>query len=338
MTRPDYAREVRYALRDPERLCAALGLAKGASRQASGLLVCCPSHGDRTPSCSVTTGPDGTIRVRCFACDFAGDALHLVALVNGWSTSIPDQFRDTLAEGARIAGALQLEAEILDGRPRADRQRFEAPEPIPPPEYPDAEEVAALWRDAVHPAEDVEASGYLVGRHLDPVLVGDLGLARVVRGELPEWARYGARTWLETGHRLIVRAFDASGLARGVRAIRVRDGESPKRLPPKGRKAAGLALLNRAAHAMVRRKETPARVVLVEGEPDWITRSTLNDEPVIGLVSGSWNDVFAAAIPEGCRVVIRTHEDEAGEKYARQVVASLAGKDCVIRRSASEAA
>ena len=42
MTQADHAREIKLALRDPVRLCSALGLAKGATRQAGGLMICCP--------------------------------------------------------------------------------------------------------------------------------------------------------------------------------------------------------------------------------------------------------------------------------------------------------
>lgn len=335
--RPDYAREVRSALTDAAKLCAGLGLAKGALPQASGLLICCPVHGDRTPSCSVTRGPDGTVRVRCFACDFSADALGLIAHVQGLSTRDADGFREVLAEGARLAGMLQLEAEIRDGKPRQDRPKVEAPQAGPPPSYPDRDELAALWMGGTHPAEDPEASRYLVGRMLDPQLVGDRELARVVVPPLPVWAQYGRRTWAETGHRLIVRAMDSNGRTRSVRAIQVRTSDPPKRLPPKGRKAAGLVLANHAAQKMLRGEVRP-RVVIVEGEPDFLQWSTLTEDPVIGLVAGSWGDDFAKKIPRGSRVAIRTHEDMAGEKYAAQVVASLAGRECVIRRSSTEAA
>lgn len=68
---------------DPERLTSALKLREGAQRQKDGWLVRCqsPSHRDSTPSLSVTKGPDGTTRYRCFGCGISGDAFALVALV-----------------------------------------------------------------------------------------------------------------------------------------------------------------------------------------------------------------------------------------------------------------
>ena len=80
MTSSDVA-EVRARLADPKAVVTALGLERGATRHPRGLMVCCPSHGDRTPSCSVRVGRDGTIQVKCFACDFAGDVFAIVAAV-----------------------------------------------------------------------------------------------------------------------------------------------------------------------------------------------------------------------------------------------------------------
>ncbi len=336
MTRPDHAREVRAALSDPVKLCVGLGLEKGAQRQSGGLLVCCPVHGERNPSCSVTRGPDGTVRVKCFACDFRGDALTLIAVVEGLSTREADGFREVLAEGARLAGAYTLEAEIRDGRPVPNRERVKAPEPRPEPEYPPQGEVRELWENATAPTEDREASGYLVFRRIDPELVAARRLARVIGPTLPRWASYRHRSWAETGHRLIVRAVDAHGKVRSVRAMRVRDADSPKRLPPAGHKAAELALANEAAWRMLR-GEAFLRVVIVEGEPDWLVWSTRIDDPVLGILSGTWTQRFALAIPKRAQVVIRTHNDDAGDRYAQAVIDSLDGR-CDLRRSSPEAA
>jgi hypothetical protein len=327
--RPDYAREVRNALTDPAKLAVGLGLAKGMLRHGAGVSVCCPVHAERRPSCSITLGPDGTARFRCFGCDASGDALTLIAAVRGLSLRSADDFRQVLAEGAAIAGHLTLEAEILDGQRRADRAPIARPEPVPEAPYPDAGEVAELWRLAGAVTGDREVSGYLVRRRLDPELVAARQLARVLPADgLPEWARYGSRTWNETGHRMICRVFDAVARVQSVRACRVIDGDTPKRLPPKGRRATGLVLANRAAFGMLRGR-TCERVLVAEGEPDWLTLATINDEAiaVLGITSGSWTDELAARIPEGSDVVIYTDRDEQGERYAAKIVASL-GEKC----------
>jgi len=99
----DDALRLRRALFDPRKLCAALGLLSGAKPQARGLLVHCPWHAEKHASCSVTLGQDGTVRVHCFTCLESGDALTLIARVRELDGKT--QFREVLAEAARIAGS-----------------------------------------------------------------------------------------------------------------------------------------------------------------------------------------------------------------------------------------
>lgn len=99
----DGALRLRRALVDAPKLCAALGLSKGARVQARGLLVLCPWHPEKHASCSVTLGQDGTVRVHCFTCQASCDALALVARVR--DLDVETQFRDVLAEAARIVGS-----------------------------------------------------------------------------------------------------------------------------------------------------------------------------------------------------------------------------------------
>jgi hypothetical protein len=331
----DHAREVRNALVDPAKLCTALDLSKGAKRQYAGVLICCPVHGERNPSCSVSLGRDGTIRVRCFACDFSGDALTLIANVRGENLRDRDGFRNVLAEGAEIAGLLALEAEIRDGRARPDRQRVPPPPPRDEVEYPEQSEIIDLWRRAMLPGDDADACRYLVGRKIDPDNVGARGLARVLVGPLPQWARYRGRSWIETGHRLFVRCFDVRGHWFGVRSIQILNSDPPKRLPPAGRRAAELVLANGAAYDMLVGKSRPARIVIAEGEPDWLTHA--DDQPnevaVIGITSGSWTAAFAERLPRGAEVMIRTHADEQGERYAAKIAESI-GERCETWRAA----
>lgn len=330
--RPDHAREVRNALHDPRKLCHGLGLLKGAEEQAGGALtILCPHHQERTPSCSVSKGDDGTIRVRCFGCDWSGDALTLIAEVRGWS--LQTQFRDILAEGAHLAGELQLEVEIRGDseRPAEQRKPVAPPPPATPKEYPPIAEAQGLWDASLPVVADAEAAAMLQSRAIDPAVAGERRLARVLAAgsTLPRWARYRgkadhARTWIETGHRILIRMWDSGGHLRSVRAWRVGDDESPKRLPPSGHRATEIVMANaEAVEILSGRCDAPARVVIVEGEPDWMTHAVRTTYAVIGLVSGAWTQGFADRIPIGSEVVIRTHHDQAGEKYAKQVFESL---------------
>jgi hypothetical protein len=209
----------------------------------------------------------------------------------------------------------------------------------PPPErcYPERNELDRLWSACTPVAEDDAVSAELTRRGLDPAHVGRLQLARVIPPDhsLPTWARYQGRTWNGTGHRMLVRAWDSYGAFRSVRAWRVVPGETPKRLPPAGRKAAELVLANRVGVEMLRGNPAGSRVIITEGEPDWCVWSAENPlEPVIGVGSGSWTEAFAARIPYGAEVTIRTHEDAAGEKYAQAIIKTLSARAGELKRLA----
>jgi hypothetical protein len=252
--------------------------------------------------------------------------LTAVALVHGQPRSA---FRETLLVAAQLAGLHGIVDELRDGKPAPDRP---APKPLPPPEppreYPAVAEVRDLWERALPVTEDVATSGYLVRRRLDPELVHARRLARVLRSPLPAWGVYGRRSWLETGHRMVCRVFDAWGRFRSVRVCRVTDGDTPKRLPPKDCRAAELVLANRAAWAMLR-GDNPGRILIAEGESDWMTLATVHaeDVPVLGIGSGSWTSDFAAAIPRNADVYIYTDPDPAGDRYAAKIIESL-GEKC----------
>lgn len=119
------AAEIRRALKHPGQLCAALGVDRGGRRQASGLTILCPFHEEQTPSCSVTLGSDGTVRIHCFGCQASGDALTLVAAARGLDLST--QFARVLEEAASLAGLEpSARAEVVLEPARADPPDYTA--------------------------------------------------------------------------------------------------------------------------------------------------------------------------------------------------------------------
>lgn len=337
--RPDHAREVRYALTDAYALCERLGLLAGPGsfkRQAAGVIIRCPAHQERTPSCSVRRGPDGTIAWKCHGCDASGDALTLIATVH--ALSLRSDFRQVLQVGAEIAGLWAVVQELESGERLLERP---PPRPAPPPEpertYPPADEVAALWAAANPVTDDAEVASWLEGRCLDPALVAGDDVARALprTARLPRWAAYQRAPWTETGHRLVVPMRDRLGVVRSVRAGRVVDGDSPKRLPPGGHKATDLVMACPIGTAMLEGTAAPPEVVIVEGEPDfltWVTRSPARPTARIGIVSGSWSLAMAQRIPTGTVVWIRTDHDAAGERYAAALTQTLRWSGCFVRR------
>ncbi len=318
----DAARTIRYALTDPYALVSKLRLTQKAKRQPRGVIICCPAHPDRNPSCSVSLGPDGTIRVRCFSCGWTADAIGLVAKAHRLSTRGRD-FPAALAIAADAAGLLQLASELSNGKPTTKLPDVPKPRVLAPTAYPDPKLIRHVWAQAGPIAQDPSVFSYLQ-RILkrDPSNLPARALPTTA--ELPRWAAYAGRSWLSTGHRLLVPTFDSNGVWRSLRARRV-DGDqnTPKCLPPAGHRAEGLALANKPAVLMLRGRLAPDRIVISEGETDWLTWASRNEYPVLSLLSGTWNQNFADRIPDGCTVVIRTDPDEAGERYRQLVGRSL---------------
>lgn len=334
------AAEVRAQLTDPRELCAKLGLLEGykPGRQAGGgLLIRCPAHNEHTPSCSVRRGRDGTIAVQCFGCGFTGDALSLVAIARG--LDLRADFPAVLGEAARLAGV------ALDtGRPAEPHLA-----PTPAFNYPDTAEVAALWASAGPISTDDQAAAYLAGRAIDPGAVDLYQLARVLpaAASAPPWARCRGIPWPRS-HRLILPVVDHLGAVRSLRAWRLSpqgpEDDTPKRVAPAGKALAGLLLACPTARRMLATGQAPSwateaaplDVLITEGEPDFLTWaarvSDANEAPpaVLGVVAGAWCEAIADRIPDGSRVIIRTHQDPSGDRYAVEIRGSLTGRALTI--------
>ena len=121
------------------------------------------------------------------------------------------------------------------------------------------------------------------------------------------------------------------------------DRKLEKSLASRG-SAAGLVLADPIGLALLRgaREDEGMRwsglVVFAEGEPDMWAYATKagrckNGETyaVFGIEAGSWTAEHAERIPDGARVLLETHDDAAGDRYADQIAATLAGR-CTIKR------
>ena len=281
MLRPDHAAEVRRALASVADVCAYLGIEKSKTEHGKWI---CPQHGGGSLSLRVK---GGTIQARCFGCDFAGDALSLIAAARG--LDVQRDFPEVLLEGARIGGLWPLVDELEKGREGGTVSRAALPvqRSTPAPRakplehveevlYPDVGAVAALWAASSAVQDDAEVCVLLEGRALSPAEVDTFALARVLPPSptpLPRWAGFkSGRSWRDAGYRLIVPLYDASGTMRSFRAWRVGEGEGPKRVLPTGCKSAGLvfacpfavALLEAGSH--VAGMPSKLRLVIAEGD------------------------------------------------------------------------
>jgi len=236
---------------------------------------------------------------------------------------------------------------------------------------PPASEVVELWDACDDVYDDGEVSAWLAYRGLDPVNVSDLDLARALppTGSLPAWARCGGRSW-SAGWRCIFPVYDATGALASLRArwchLLAREDAPAEQLdrPPayfpavKSAAAAagpgsasGLVLADGLLCQLLRTGErpqwwpeaTPLRIVVVEGEPDFLTWAARHGDAaetapaVLGLWSGAWTSALAARIPTGSRILLRTDLDASGHQYATRVARDLADR-CELRRLSPEAA
>ena len=341
---PDDASEIRARLVDVARVCRGLGLCDGYSpgrQSGGGLLIRCPAHKDKTPSCSVRI-VNGTIGVKCQACGFGGNVLHLIAAAH--DLDVKRDFRQVLAIGAELAG---YQLARPGERPLAPLPPRPAPVVVEVPRtYPPVGEVEAVWALARPVVADAEASAYLEGRALNLSLVDLYDLARVIPHgvDLPAWAAIGEkpRPWSRAGYRLIVPVYDATGAMRSLRAWTFAAARA-KRIAPTGHTTAGLVMADMVAREVLRTGAVPAYldapmiVVVTEGEPDFLSWagsvSDANETPpaVFGVVNSAWSAEVAARIPDGSRVALRTHLDQSGHKYANEAIRTL-GRRCELHR------
>lgn len=302
------------ALRDP----ALLGLV-GLRRTPTGWVARCPLHDDHTPSLSFTDRADRTTWY-CFGACGGGDMLDLLARMRG--LSVNSDFSKVLDLAEAIAGGGAISSRSgLDAR-RAPKQA----DRLPPP----AAELTALYDHGVPVSDDLACAAWLASRRLDAATIVDRDLARALptRGEVPGWAR----GWPASGHRLLVRTFDARGEIVSLQARSIL-GRQPKALWPSGHRASGI-FADELARSILRDgppKWWRARSVHVaEGIPDFLSFATCfgdaaaeDAQAVIGMVGGTWSQAIADRLRVGLSIRIHTHADAAGTRYRGEIRRSL---------------
>ncbi|MFH2053329.1 MAG: hypothetical protein ABIK96_12770 [bacterium] len=236
-------------------------------------------------------------------------------------------------------------------RPAAPTRTHADPSPARPPH----QEVAALWA-ASQPVNDApETTAWFANRfgHAAACSLQQADLWDIVRVipaglRLPRWARSQGGPWTHSGHRIVFRLWDHKGQAVSLRARAIDGATAPKSLAPAGYSVKSLALADPLAQQLLSGVcptwWQPRQVLVAEGEPDWLLwalRQRESDEQgpaVLGIESGAWSPQIAARIPTGSSVVIRTHHDEPGRRYAQQIAASLQGRCRIFRSGAGEEA
>ena len=198
---------------------------------------------------------------------------------------------------------------------------------------PPRREVINFWSLATALTLSRMARRWAQRRGLDPETLEELDLVRVLpnRKCAPPWMK-GAQTGC-----VQLQLFDSEGEEASVR---LRNPKRPGyRGVPKGYSTKGLVMANEEARAMLRGELVPERVIVVEGEIDFLTVAMLAKDlniAVIGISSGSWTAGIASRIPSRTLVQVWTDHDAAGQRYAEKVARTLHPRCLVVRSLARE--
>lgn len=317
--RDDWFAEARSSGVPVATVAEALGLRVLRGRRIDPCPACRRSD-PREPSVSAAAG--NGLGWRCHACDASGDALGLAALVLV-GTEHPSgadwgRVRDWYAAHGWCSAAGARSAPWTPP-PIAAR-------PVEEVAYPDGAELRTLLRGC-RPIDAVaEVAEWCRGRGL---------VGRVPAAVLPDVARWpGWWPWGRRPWRLVVSMVDASGTIRGMHGRATEPHDGPKTRWPYRCRASGLLFADPVvARPMLRGEAAPRRVIVCEGMTDYLAAACRapGDVAVLGASSGGFGALRGVKIPNGATVVIATDDDKAGDAYAAEIRAALAGREITLK-------
>src|SRR5205823_14379369 len=103
----------------------------------------------------------------------------------------------------------------------------------------------------------------------------------------------------------------------------------------------GLAMAPASARALPRSGRAPdARpwptVTVAGGAVDFLEWATSYRDPapaVLGMIPGTWTSDMAGRIPDGYRIIVRTHENPIAQRYAERITEMLGTRCNVVVRT-----
>lgn len=190
-------------------------------------------------------------------------------------------------------------------------------------ELPPVADVANFWSGCLPIETGSPEWRYLAARYRRSDFVIDPSLARA----LPEYAFEAPPIvgWKRSRRTLILPLYDADGALRNVIGRSI--GAAPRI------KSMSLIGYSRQGLSMIRPGD-PKHIVVAEGEIDFLAWSLFGEgnPTVVGIFAGSGTD-WTRNVNRGAEVLISTDPDDAGEKYAKQIVENWKGPACKILRA-----
>jgi hypothetical protein len=310
-----------------DEIARVLGLRQGRSNDLSP----CPRCGATQRGRSDKRGPIGMTADRmgwcCHRCDAKGSAASLFQMITG-----------------KALNAFQSSDKTNLAALESVNQRTKAPRPP-------VDEVMDTWNRSAPVVDDNEVRDWLQERGFDANRIADRDLVRALPLFiiLPGWCVFKGQKWNCSGHRLIAPMFGGSGELESLHARCIRTGvpRSDKAAAPLAGTGSlsGVVMADGLGRQILQNGTVPEwwsnrqlEIVLVEGEPDflvWATQFGDSDEyapAVMAVVAGSWTYEISRRIPTGSVVIVRTHNDQAGERYAQKIYATVGGHCEVLRK------
>ena len=311
-------------------IATSLGLVADRRRRAIGPCPQCNAARRHTKSAdkrgALLVRPDGK-GWHCAQCETSGDAAVLVALHQDGARKLGDRGVEWAARWLGLDTSQPMPV-TAPSRPVA------AADDETEPDYP-RERAAALWQACGRVDDDDEASAYLESRGIDAAEVSRLDLARVLPVEhRPRWAWHcpveggPAATWAESGFRLIVPLWTATGELGNVTARPLYRPTGPRKSSCCGTRTGLVMADTRAWIALAQDGPASSRgapiALVMEGEPDYLEVASWRwpdgaRPMVFGMFNGGWKQPVADRIPDGTHVVVCTHDDAAGDGYAADI-------------------
>lgn len=234
-------------------------------------------------------------RWKCLGCNEGGDAISLVGFHLGLG-------------GAPMGGNFALAMAVLETVDGSGRDEID-PEPVRVQH--DVKWLLSTAKPVSEYRANVDLNAYLKAK----------GLTH----EIPAGFLTKFPDWFRKGHPLVVPLFNGKG---ELVSMQGRSITGPRSLTnPTGMDGRGRLMLDpKWCRPWARGLgPVPDRVYIMEGMTDYLAGSL--DGPTIGIVEGSADALRLLPWKEHQRVYVGTHPDMAGDKYAKNIIATLWPRD-----------